>query len=387
MALASLRTSGGRAKCEINVLTSGGNQPCVEKLQPNLRIHRGTFLRSGNVPFEKTVRYGLGLCRDFKPQVIHGQHFDGVYVATQLRATCPDAVVVGSFHKSASGVCVRGHERSDPRAAAIVSMAPLLDAFVPTCSLYRRELTELGVPPGKIHTILPGLDMHRVVPLAAGNMEPTRLALRGTGFSTESYRFVIVCPARLDPAKDLETFIRAAGRLKRRYDQERLGFVIAGRAADPDDAELGYEADLRAIAARVGVADDLLITGLPLENMYSLYRLGTVCVLPSAREAFGLVLLEALALRVPVVAANIEGILDAIRPDVDALTFEPRDDGGLANQIARLIEERDTAGRLCDMGIQSLKTRFSQSRMGNEHYQLYWKLRNLKKATLALGRG
>src|SRR6266550_690204 len=102
--------SGNRGKCEVVILTSTAGSPRVERVLPNLEIHRGTFSRDGKVPYHATVAYGLDLCGSFKPQIVHGQHYDGAYVATQLKAAFPRIVTCMTFHKSPSGAQVKGHQ-------------------------------------------------------------------------------------------------------------------------------------------------------------------------------------------------------------------------------------------------------------------------------------
>jgi glycosyltransferase involved in cell wall biosynthesis len=71
-----------------------------------------------------------------------------------------------------------------------------------------------------------------------------------------------------------------------------------------------------------------------------------VFCLPSYRESFGIVLLEAAALGVPAVATRIVGVVDAVRDGETGLLVAPRDARELASALLRLIEDPDLRARL-----------------------------------------
>lgn len=369
-ALCSLGASHG--KCDVAVLTSGIGPPRVERLLQNLEVHRGGFTRDGKVPYYATVSYGLDLCRSFRPQVIHGQHYDGAYVTTQLKASFPRVVSCVTLHKSPSGAQVKGHQKSDPQMAAILSYLPLVDKLITTCLVYRREFLQIGVPTEKLALIWPGIDAEGLASVAAGQKLCAIKSLLTSGLNLTQYRHLILCPARLDPTKDLETFVRAAGLLSRNLgSSERIAYLIAGKSQKPSSQESSYQADLQAIAKREGLSDDLYFGSFDLAEMSAIYKLCSISVLPSVREALGLVLLESMALRVPVVVANSPGITDVVADDVNALAFPPRDHQKLSEQLARVLKSSELADRLRKVGVQTVLRRFSHARMADDHYGLY----------------
>jgi len=378
-ALAGLASPGGRAKCEVHVFTAApvGSPPRTERRQRNLTVHWGPFDRSGRVMFESVVRYGLGFCKSFRPQVIHGQHFDGAYVAVQLGTVTPGTTTLATFHQSPSGASLRRLVDSDPRVASILTSALQVDRILPTCTVYKRELGEFGVPDTKLESaILPGIDHPRLATEAAGRKRQTAAVLSKLhNVNRPDYDHLVLCPARLDPGKDIETFIRAAGHLKRRRFGQRIICFIAGRSLSPSQDEQRYETSLWQLAQLEGVANQIRIGSLSWEHMLGLYAMTSVCVLPSVREALGLVLIEAMALRSPVIAANVEGVTDdVVEPEVNALVFPARDHEALAGNVEQVLSDRELAERLRDGGVHTARIRFSQRRMGREHFHLYRRL-------------
>jgi phosphatidyl-myo-inositol alpha-mannosyltransferase len=139
------------------------------------------------------------------------------------------------------------------------------------------------------------------------------------------------------------------------------------------DPQKGFEIMLRAfeqIASEVGevhllVAGDgrdrVLLRSLPGDLRSRILRLGTVAheALPryhaaadvfvspaTGQESFGIVLVEAMAAGVPVVASDIEGYREVVRDGVDGLLVPPNDPNALAAAIRRVLSEPELAAAL-----------------------------------------
>ncbi len=375
-ALASVSTAGGNKKCDVCVLTScGANAPHTVRQKPNLRIHYTRFERSGRVPYEAAINYGLRLCQQLKPTVIHGQHFDGFHVASQLSAVCL-CPLIATFHNSPFGEIVDGLEYQDARVAAILDASMDSDKLVSSCQFYKAELQKLGVDRSDIKVIWPGIDCGLLLGFAGNTRNAVLENLKTLGLDAKGYDHLVLCPARIDPSKDLETFVRAAGILKNTLLQSsKLAFVIAGKSAVPHREEQEYQHLLEHIAAREDISTSLFFGSFSLPEMFALYRLSSVCVLPSVREAMGLVLIEAFALGVPVVATNVIGISDVVIPEENALVFPPRDYRSLAEQLARILTDEGVARRVRKNGIDTAKKNFSSPRMGKILYNFYKQFR------------
>jgi phosphatidylinositol alpha-mannosyltransferase len=67
-------------------------------------------------------------------------------------------------------------------------------------------------------------------------------------------------------------------------------------------------------------------------------------------ESFGIVLVEAMAAGLPVVASDIPGYDEVVRPDVDGLLVPARDPAALAAAVARVLDQPGLAGRLAAGG-------------------------------------
>jgi glycosyltransferase involved in cell wall biosynthesis len=88
-----------------------------------------------------------------------------------------------------------------------------------------------------------------------------------------------------------------------------------------------------------------------------------VAVLPSYREALGLVILEAMALARPVVASDVGGIPEMVEDGVTGLLVAPRDPDALADAIVRLLTDHPFADTLGRNGYRLVRERFCVERM------------------------
>ena len=96
-----------------------------------------------------------------------------------------------------------------------------------------------------------------------------------------------------------------------------------------------------------------------------------VAVLPSYREAQGLVILEAMALRRPVVATEVGGIPEMVVDGVTGLLVPPHDAEALAAAIVRLLTDHPLADGLARAGHDLVHDRFCLERMVESVQTIY----------------
>ncbi|MDQ7842945.1 MAG: glycosyltransferase [Armatimonadota bacterium] len=192
---------------------------------------------------------------------------------------------------------------------------------VPSAAVGASLRRRARVSEGRIVEIPNLLDLDRVTRLAA---EPVALDLNDAA--------TVVAVGRLDFQKGFDLLLEAHARLRRRGIEHRL--VIVGEGPNRRDLELK--------AATLGVADSVIFPGF-LKNPYPLMQAARVFVLSSRFEGFGMALLEALALSVPVVSTDCGAGPREILADGRFGRLVPPED---PEALARAIEEalRENAG-------------------------------------------
>lgn len=144
----------------------------------------------------------------------------------------------------------------------------------------------------------------------------------------ESGARVIGAVGRLVWQKGFEHLIRAMADVRRRVPSARL--LVAG------DGPL--RSALEALARDVVPAGTVRFIGFQADVPRFLAGVETL-VIPSVREGFPMITLEAMALGTPIVATAIDGIVEQIDHEVEGLLVQPADTAGLASAIVRLLED------------------------------------------------
>ncbi len=128
---------------------------------------------------------------------------------------------------------------------------------------------------------------------------------------------------------------------------------------------------LEAQAAQSGIAERVEFTGwLPFEQIPEEMRAADLFVLPSIVEGMPLVLLQAMACGLPVVATEAPGSVDLVQPGRNGLLVPPRDAIALAEALTSLLASES----LCnEMGKHSRRTAlmWDWNKIGEAYYALY----------------
>jgi len=137
-----------------------------------------------------------------------------------------------------------------------------------------------------------------------------------------------------------------------------------------DDQGMGEK--LRKQAAELGIGDSVIFTGHIEEMLFrDSYGAADVFVLPSEYEAFGIVLLEAMACKVPCVATKVGGIPEVIRDGIDGLLVEYKDARGLARAMIRLLSDVDERRKMGEAGRERVQQGFTWKSVVNRIEEVY----------------
>lgn len=200
--------------------------------------------------------------------------------------------------------------------------ARLADAIIINSESLRDEVQHfLKVDPAKLWLIREAVDHDLFNPGDSG--EAWHRVTTKYGVTKPFVLFV----SSLWPYKNCEGLIRAFAAAKPELGDRQLVVVGPGR-------DLEYVSGLRALAARLGVAEDILwVGGVPLEETVHFYRTADVFVYPSHNETFGLPILEAMASACPVVTSNVTAMPETAGDA--ALLADPRDSDSIADAIVK----------------------------------------------------
>jgi glycosyltransferase involved in cell wall biosynthesis len=176
-------------------------------------------------------------------------------------------------------------------------------------------------------------------------------------FDIAENEVVVGCISRL---KNQEQLVRAAKHLR-----PDISIMFVG-------IEKGIFDDL---AKRIGLPNRIIYAGIvPREEVVDYYRLFDVFVLPSTMDGFGLVLMEAAGLGVPVIGTRSHGIIDVLDNQRNGLWFEDGDVEGLARKIESIIEDSTIRERLISNGLDAAHNIFTMKKTIDNHEAFFMRL-------------
>jgi phosphatidylinositol alpha-mannosyltransferase len=176
-------------------------------------------------------------------------------------------------------------------------------------------------------------------------------------------RPTVLFVGRLEKRKGLRFLLRAWPEVLRRHPEARLVVVGRGRPLE------GY----RRFAARQGWSpEDVVFAGyVSDEDLPRYYQAADVfCAPNTGQESFGIVLLEAMAAAVPIVAADIPGYRDVVTHEREGLLVETKNAGALADAICRLLANPSLRASMRDAG-QATARRYDWVHVGAEVLDYY----------------
>ena len=118
------------------------------------------------------------------------------------------------------------------------------------------------------------------------------------------------------------------------------------------------ESQLRSLAAELGVANRVRLLGYSSDPRPQ-YEAMDVFALSSVREGLPNVVLEAMALEVPVVATRIAGVPKLIHDGETGVLIEPGSIAELTTGLARMLADPEFRARLAAAGRKTVETRYS----------------------------
>jgi glycosyltransferase involved in cell wall biosynthesis len=236
----------------------------------------------------------------------------------------------------------------------------LIDAFSIVSENLKQTIADYEIPSSRIDVIYLGVD-------SEGEFDPDRvepLELPGNGASR------ILWPGRLVEQKDPMLTLEVLARARERGAEFVLDVV--------GDGHLKESAQARA--EELGV-DDAINWHPPSQEMARWYRSSDLLLMTSVYEGIPLVIYEALAMSVPVVAPALPGNIEFMDADSGVLV-EPRDDvDRYADAIVALLGDEQRRREMGERSRRRMLEEFSLAEMGRRHDALYERLLSERPAS------
>jgi len=239
------------------------------------------------------------------------------------------------------------------RLRAKIACAPVV-RMIAISRFISQRLELLGFARKRIEIIPGGVDVRRFSP------DPGARKKIRSDFGVEPHEFVVSTACVLVPFKGVDVLLDACALLKKRQAPVRL--FVAG------DGPLRSE--LEAYARDLGIDDRTHWLGHVAEPE-AVFRASDVFALSSVGEAFGLVLAEAMACEMPVVASRSGGIVDIVEDGVTGLLATPSDPASFADALELLWKSPALRNQLGIAGARWVRTCFDVEAVVERTADLY----------------
>ena len=329
-----------RARVAPSLCLLDGSDELTRSLEPNdcpvIRLGVRHLFRPSSIPA------ALRLARFFRREKIDLVH-----------PLFPDSLYFGTVVAKLSGVpCVAGFQvslgywmtRRDRWFGRWINK--WVDATVANCEACRRAVVaDWRVPPDSVTIIPNGVDLSRF----AASKEKTP---PNNGHAAQRLGIV----ANLRPIKNIELFVRAAGRLAAAHP--RAYFEIAGEGESRDA--------LQALIESLGLGDRVKLRG-SVSDIPAFLRSLDIAVLCSLSEGSPNAIMEYMAAGLPAIVTDVGGNAELVEHGVTGLVVPSNDEQQLAGAIDRLLRDSALAAQygeiararaFADYGVEAQARRY-----------------------------
>lgn len=175
---------------------------------------------------------------------------------------------------------------------------------------------------------------------------------------------IVLFVGRLVYEKGIHVLISAVSKILEKVNAK---FVVVGN---------GYMQDsLSEHVKRIGLAHKVLFTGfVDDETLRNLQKCADVSVVPSLFEPFGIVALEAMAAKSPVVISDTGGLSEIVEHEVTGLKVYPDNPDSLAWGVTRVLLDEDYAKRLRENAYRMVLEKFNWEKISQQTKNIYEKV-------------
>ncbi|MGJ3245677.1 MAG: glycosyltransferase family 4 protein [Elainellaceae cyanobacterium] len=210
----------------------------------------------------------------------------------------------------------------------------LTDIIVTSSEYSKREIISLGIHPDRVQVIHPGIDREK-------------FAIHHKSIE-DSEQKKILCVANYVPRKGILYLIEAFAQI----EQKDFKLHLVG---NPKNNGSYYKKMLKRIN-ELGIEEDVqLHDGADQKQIQYLYSTSDIFVLPSLKETFGIVLIEAMHYRLPIITTTSSAMPDLVTDGENGLLVPPKHSQAIAHALSRLMSQPELRKQMGEQGYQRIE--------------------------------
>lgn len=227
-----------------------------------------------------------------------------------------------------------------------------------TCSRFMLgEAREyFNVPPDKIDVVPNGVDAAPFDELAGVDLREFRAR-----WARPDERIVFNV-GRVVQEKGAQVIVEAAPRVL--AEMPNTKFIIAGKGGILDD--------LKRRVLELGVQDKVILGGFVADpDRNRLFKVADAAIFPSLYEPFGIVALEAMAAKCPVIVSEVGGLKEVVRHGVTGVTIYPNNVESLAWGVLHTLRDPRRARTRAAKAYRAVKNEYNWDRIAEQTIAIY----------------
>lgn len=200
--------------------------------------------------------------------------------------------------------------------------------------------------------------------------------------NTPNDKFVLLFVGRLEWRKGIGTLISAANLLRNEISNLKViivGGKIYGKQKNFKDFK-EYQRLLKKTKEEKTEDITQFIGRIDNGQLPFFYSAANILVVPSYYEPFGLVALEGMACRVPVITSRVGGLQTIIKDQITGLLFQPRNPFDLKEKVLKIFKSKELAKSLTENAYNKVKQDFSWKEISLKIEEVYNSLLEKKQS-------
>lgn len=237
------------------------------------------------------------------------------------------------------------------------------DALVGVSEFVSETAREAGFDPRKIYSVPNSLD------LSDWDATDPNSVRREFGIAVGTPIMLIV--SRINPYKGHEILLRALAHLKQQRNLNDFKLLIVGtddRSSTPGG--ISYTGVIRALIADLQLDEHVIFTGYR-SDIRNLMAGSDIYTMPSYKEPFGVVYIEAGAMGLPVISLNNGGTPEVVQHGITGFLSEPGNIDELATNLHLLLGDRELRQRMGEAGRKRVERVLNPTNMAQQMHQVY----------------
>ena len=351
---------------EITIITTKHPNGIKKEIRENLRIY---YVGNKSLKYTKKFYYESAklferLHKEEKFDIIHSQSFAGAGIIKYKASKLPIIITLhGTFlneiksalnSNSLKGYVLASYlflkMLADKSDRLLLSNAnKIITVSYQLCNDVKKQY---NIPEEKLIVIPNGININKFRPT---NVDDLREKLNLSGK-------VILTVGRIEKQKGYHLLLKILPDILKNHD---VKLVIVGTGS--------YLPNLKKMAVKLDISDKVIFTGKVSDNdLLKYYNLADIFAFPTLRmEGLPLVILEAMACEIPVVASRIGGIPTVIENGRDGFLIEPSNLKELKDKILMLLEDERLAKRIGKNARSKVVKKFSVDKMIDDTIKVY----------------